>query len=362
MSFPLAALRDACGAQSRKRRTLLLLYTARALRRFIRMKVLITPMTLAGLDSPYLGVLREAGFEIVYPKRAFQLTEQELLEVLPGVCATIAGSEPYTPRVFAANPQLRTIARSGVGYDAINVAAATAHGVAVAIAPGTNHDAVAEHTFALMLALAKDVPNQHNALRAGEWPRKINLPLRGRTLGLAGLGRIGKAVAERGRAFGMRVLAYEPYPDQAFVARQGIKLVPFDTLLAESDYLSLHLPMSDTARHLINRRSLARMKPTAFLINTARGGLVCEADLVEALKSGRLAGAGLDVFEEEPTTRTHPLCQLSNVVLTPHAAGGDVESRDAMAMSAARTIVALRRGEWPAEAIVNPEVRQNFRW
>jgi phosphoglycerate dehydrogenase-like enzyme len=326
------------------------------------MKVLITPMTLAGLDGPYLGVLREAGFEIGYPKPSYLLTEQALLEALPGVCATIAGSEPYTPRVIAANPQLRVIARAGVGYDAVNLAAATERGVAVAIAPGTNHDAVAEHTFALMLSLAKDVPSQHNALRAGEWPRRINLPLRARTLGLAGLGRIGKAVGERGRAFGMRVLAYEPYPDHAFVSRYGIELVPFDSLLAESDYLSLHLPLSEESKHLINKQTLARMKPTAFLINTARGGLVCEADLVEALKAGRLAGAGLDVFEEEPTTRTNPLCLLNNVVLTPHAAGGDVESRDAMAMSAARTIIALRRGEWPAEAIVNPQVRQRFQW
>jgi D-3-phosphoglycerate dehydrogenase len=326
------------------------------------MKVLITPMTLAGIDSPYLGVLRDAGFELVFPGRPFQLTEEELLGALPGMCAAIAGSEPYTPRVFAANPQLRVVARAGVGYDAVNVPAATAHGVAVATAPGTNHDAVAEHTFALILSLAKDVPNQHNAVRIGEWPRRANLPLRGRTLGIAGLGRIGKAVAERGKAFGMRLLAYEPYPDKAFAARLGVDLVPFLGLLAASDFLSLHLPLTDQSRHLINKQTLARMKPTAFLINTARGGLVCEADLVSALQNKRIAGAGLDVFEEEPPTKVNAVCQFDNVVVTPHAAGVDLQSRDDMAESAARSIVALSRGEWPAEAVVNPEVRARFRW
>jgi D-3-phosphoglycerate dehydrogenase len=325
-------------------------------------KVLITPMTLAGLDSPYLGVLRDAGFEVIFPKRAFLLTEQELLDILPGVEATIAGSEPYTPKVLAANPQLRVIARAGVGYDAVNVSAATSQGVVVAIAPGTNHDAVAEHTFALILALAKDLPNQHNAIRAGGWERRTNQPLRGRTLGIAGLGRIGKAVAERGKAFNMRLLAYEPYPDQAFVAKYGVTLVPFMKLLAEADYLSLHLPLSEESQHLINKRTLAWMKPTAYLINTARGGLVCEADLAEALKSGQLAGAGLDVLEVEPPCGVNPLCQFDNVVFTPHAAGGDVESRDAMAISAAQTIVSLSKGQWPGEAVVNPEVRPKFRW
>jgi phosphoglycerate dehydrogenase-like enzyme len=332
------------------------------LRRFIPMKVLVTPMTLAGIDSPYLGVLRDAGFEPVFTKRTFLLTEQELLDALPGICGVIAGSEPYTPRVLAASPQLRVIARAGVGYDAINVPAATEHGVVVAIAPGTNQESVAEHTFALILALAKDVPNQNAAIRAGQWPRRANLPLRGRTLGIAGLGRIGKAVAERGKAFGMRLLAYELYPDRAFATRSGVELVSFERLLAESDYLSLHLPLTEESRHLIDKRALAAMKPTAYLVNTARGGLVCEADLCQALEAGRIAGVGLDVFEEEPTTKANPLCRFENVVMTPHSAGVDLQSRDDMAVSAARTIVALSRGEWPAECVVNPDVRTRFRW
>jgi phosphoglycerate dehydrogenase-like enzyme len=324
-------------------------------------KVLIAPSALASIESPFIGVLRQAGFELVYPNIGRQMVEDELLAVLPGCVASIAGSEPYTARVLAAHPGLRVIARVGVGYDAIDLAAATARGVVVCIAPNTNQDAVAEHAFCLMLALVKNLVPQHLGVKNGDWPRGTNLPLRGRTLGIAGLGRIGKAMALRGEAFKMPLLAYETYPDTAFCIAHKIKLVSWEQLLAESDFLSLHLPLMPESRHLINRQTLARMKPTAFLINTARGGLVRETDLIEALRNGTIAGAGLDVFEEEPPGKS-PLFQLDNVVMTPHAAGGDMQSRDDMARSAAEAIVSLSRGEWPAEKIVNPDAKARFRW
>ncbi len=324
-------------------------------------KVLIAPMTLANHPGPFLRALLDAGFEPVYPGLGHQLTEEELLAALPGIKAAVAGSEPYTARVLAAHPSLRVIARVGVGYDAVDVAAATSRGIAVTIAPGTNQDAVAEQTFALILALCKNLVPGHLGTRAGGWPRGVTLPVRGQTLGIAGLGRIGKAVALRGEAFGMRLLATEPYPDTAFAAAHRITLVPFDRLLAESDILTLHLPMTPESRHLINRQTLARMKRGAFLVNTARGAMVCEADLLEALRSGHLAGAGLDVFEEEPPGKI-PLFELDNVVLSPHAAGGDTKSLDDMALSAAEAVVSLSRGQWPAEKVVNPEVRERFRW
>jgi phosphoglycerate dehydrogenase-like enzyme len=306
--------------------------------------------------------LKAAGFELVYPTRPGLLTESEVLQQIPGIAAVLASSEPYTPRVFAAAPQLRVIARAGVGYDAVDVPAATDHGVAVTITPGANQDAVAEHTFALILGLAKRLISSHEGVKTLKWPRQPTQPLRGRTLGIAGLGRIGKAVAVRGAAFGMPLLAYEPYPDKSFVEQYKVGLVPFEQLLAESDVISLHIPLTETSRYLINRRTLALMKPTAYLINTARGGLVCEADLLEALKTKRLAGAGLDVFEQEPPSKVIPLFELDNVVLTAHNAGVDVQSMDDMAVSAAAAIVALSRGEWPAEKIVNPEVHVKFRW
>jgi phosphoglycerate dehydrogenase-like enzyme len=160
----------------------------------------------------------------------------------------------------------------------------------------------------------------------------------------------------------MHLLAYDPFPDNTFAAHHHVTFVPFERLLAEADFLSLHLPVNDQSRYLINRQTLALMKPTAFLINTARGAIVNENDLLEALKNQRLAGAGLDVFEQEPPPAGHPLFELDNVLLTPHAAGTDIQSRDDMALSAAQAIVSLSRGEWPAEKIVNPEVRARFRW
>jgi phosphoglycerate dehydrogenase-like enzyme len=324
-------------------------------------RVLIGAITLRNDEGPYHDAFRQAGFEVLFPRRAAQMTEDELLAELTGIDAVLAGSEPYTPRVLDAHPQLKVIARNGVGYDAVDVPAATARGIPVTVAPA-NQEAVAEHTFALMLALAKVVFPQDRGLREGQWPRQLTQPLRTRTLGIAGLGRIGKAVAVRAKAFGMKLLAYEPFPDQAFVQQYGVGLVPLEQLFAESDYITLHLPLSAESRRVIDRRYLGRMKPTAYFINTARGGVVNEADLYEALKERRIAGAGLDVFEEEPPGAANPLMRLDNVVLTAHTAGVDARSGEDMALLAAQTIVALSRGEWPEGLVVNPTVRDRFQW
>ena len=323
-------------------------------------KVLVTPSLLFQVEGPHLEALRSAGLEVVFPTRSGMLSEGELIGHLPGISGTLASMEPYTNRVFAACPSLRVVARVGVGYDAVDVPAATAHGVAVTITPGANQDSVAEHTFALILGLAKNLVRQHNGTVAGGWERSINRPVRGATLGLAGLGRIGKAVAVRGRAFGMRLLAYDPQPDAAFAAANGVTLVPFDGLLAESDYLSLHLPMSAETGGIINRETLSKMKPTAFLVNTSRGGLVDEGALVEALRAKRLAGAGLDVFAEEPPGKS-PLLALDNVLVTPHSAGTDRKALDDMALSAAQAVADVLRGVWPAEKVVNPAVKEKLR-
>lgn len=325
-------------------------------------KVLVSPATLNQVHGSHIDALVKAGLEPVYNGLGRQMVEEDLLVHLKGITACVAGSEPYTQRVFQAHPQLRVVARVGVGYDAVDLDAATANGVAVTFAPNTNHGSVAEHTFALMLALTKRLISQHEGVRTGKWPRGTNLPMRSKTLGIAGLGRIGKAVATRARAFGMRLLAYEPFPDQAFIKAQEIELVSFEELLKQSDFLTLHLPMSEESRHLMNHKTLALMKPSAFLINTSRGGVICEADLEVALREKRIAGAGLDVFEEEPPLETNPLLKLDSVVLTPHAAGVDVLSIAEMALSAAEAVVSLSRGEWPEEKVVNPKVRSRFRW
>lgn len=327
-------------------------------------KVLIVPREVAKFADKFRAPLDAAGLEVVTlpPAEANLPDENELIEALAGVEATVAGSEPYSPRVFAAHPQLRVVARVGVGYDAVDLAAATRCGAAVCIAPGTNQGSVAEHAFALMLGFTRHIPARHAALASGGWNRLMSVPLRGQTLGLAGLGRIGKAVATRAAAFEMKVIAYDPIPDRAFCESHGIALVSFDRLLAESDFLSLHLPLTAATRHVINRDTIARMKPGAVLVNTSRGGLVCEASLVAALRAGAIGGAALDVFEDEPTPSNNPLRTLPNVILTPHAAGVDVRSLEDMARSAAAAVAALRSGVWPEEKVVNPDVRSAFRW
>lgn len=324
-------------------------------------RVLIAPAPLQEIEPVYGPLLTGAGFELVHSKVNHQMNEVELAAALPGCAASLAGSEPYTRAVIAAAAAkgLKVIARAGVGYDAVDLDAANEHGVAVCIAPGTNQDAVAEHTFSLILALAKNVVSQHNLIKQGQWPRKANLPLRGTTLGVLGLGRIGKAVALRGKAFLMNVVAYEPYPDKEFVAKNGITLLPFDDVLKQSDWATLHMPMSPESKQCINERSLGLMKPTAYLVNTARGGVINEPDLYDALKNKRLAGAGLDVFDQEPPG-DNPLLTLDNVVMTAHTAGVDTQSRDDMARVAAQAIVKLLKGEWPADWVVNPQVKDKF--
>ncbi len=325
-------------------------------------RVLIAPAPLKEIEHVYGPALTAAGAELVFPTGTTnQMTEAELLAQLPGCVGTLAGSEPYTRAVIAAAAAkgLKVIARAGVGYDAVDLAAATEHGVAVTFAPGTNEDSVAEHTFTLILALARNLIQQHNPIAAGEWPRRANRPLRGTTLGVLGLGRIGKAVARVGRAFQMNVVGYDPFADATHAAAAGITLLPMDEVFRQADWVSLHMPMTPESKRCVNARTLGLMKPTAFLVNTARGGVVNEADLYEALKNKRIAGAGLDVFDQEPPG-ANPLLTLDNVVMTAHTAGVDLKSRDDMARAAGLAIAKLIGGEWPADWVVNPAVREKY--
>jgi phosphoglycerate dehydrogenase-like enzyme len=285
----------------------------------------------------------------------------ETIEAVREAVATIAGSESYTERVLAALPNLRVISRWGVGVDCIDFDAVTRHGVAVAITPGSNHEAVAEHTMALLLALTRSLARQNREIRQGIWTKVPLQPLREDT-GLIGLGRIGQSVAVRAAQFRLRVIAYDPAPDLAFTQTYGIELVDLDTLLSHADYVSLHLPLSRSTNGLINRETLSRMKPRSFLVNTARGGLVVEEDLVAALQSGHLAGAGLDVFAQEPPSPANPLLALENVLVTSHMAGVDVQSSTDMAVQAAQSIIDLHQGRWPHHTVVNSSIRPGWQW
>jgi D-3-phosphoglycerate dehydrogenase len=322
-------------------------------------RVLVTVTHIYRREAPYLRRLEQTGLEVVRRiGKQGKLTEAELIEALPGAFATLAGSEPYTERVFQQAPDLRVIARWGVGFDAIDVAAATRHGVAVCTAVGANHEAVADYAVALMCALQRGVVANHRLITGGQWRTEFRPAIWRATVGIIGLGRIGQAVARRCRGFEMAILAHEPRPDHAFVRAHGIELVSLEELLRRADLVTLHCPATPETRHLLNRDRLALMKPTAHLVNTARGALVDETALYEALKTGRLAGAGLDVFAQEPLAAS-PLVGLDNVVLSPHVAGVDETSEAAMANRAIDAILAIRRGDPPArDRLVNPEALQ----
>ena len=213
----------------------------------------------------------------------------------------------------------------------------------------------------MILALAKNFLPQHLAIVDGKWPRAATQPVRGRTLGLVGLGRIGKAMVARAKAFGMSVVACDAFPDRDFCQAEGVRLLELDELFAEADVVSLHAPAVPETYHMVNARRLALMKPTAYLLNTARGPLVDEPALADALRNNTIAGAGIDVFDVEPPT-ANPLISCPNIVMTAHTAGVDIRSRDDMALRAAEAIVRLHRGDWPEGWVVNPEVREGFSW
>jgi D-3-phosphoglycerate dehydrogenase len=321
-------------------------------------RILITTEALREASGPHLAALREAGLEIGFPAKNVLLTEDDVLEALAGCVGVIAGSEPYTDRVLTGLPELRVISRNGVGYDCIDVPACTRHGVVLSITPEGNHQAVAEHAMALILAVARTVVQNANDTRAGHWRRRgVHVPLRGRTLGIVGLGRIGRSVAVRASAFGMTLLAHEKFPDAAFAAKYGIRLVDLDTLWAQSDFVTLHTPMSPETRALVNAQSLAKMKRGGFLINTARGGLVDESALLGALQSGHLAGAGLDVLVCEPPPPDHPLLAHPNVIVSPHVSSLDSQAIEDMAAAATQNLLDLLNGRWPSPAVVNPDVK-----
>jgi phosphoglycerate dehydrogenase-like enzyme len=325
--------------------------------------VLIGPGPLRNRPGPFREILTAAGFRSIDPPGDHTLTESELHAALPEADAFIAGGERVTADLIARAPRLRVIARTGVGYDAVDVDAATARAIPVVITPGTNQESVAEQGFALLLALTRSVVQNDNTIRAGGWDRTLVQPLRGKTLGLVGLGRIGRAMATRALAFGMRVVAFDPLAaDADFEARHGIRRLGLDDLLATADVVSLHTPLTPETRGLINRTTLARMRPGSYLINTARGGLVDESDLAESLASGHLAGAGLDVLNAEPPEPGNPLLRLPNVVFSAHIGGIDVKSMADMAELAARCVVSLHEGTWPAGCVVNNELEAGWRW
>jgi D-3-phosphoglycerate dehydrogenase len=317
-------------------------------------RVLITSIFLrAGNDVDQY--LQAHGAETVYHPWHGGRTEDELIDLLRGIDGAIVSTDPFTARVIQAADRLRAISRTGVGYDAVDIKAATAHGVVVTTTPGVNRHAVADWALALILCCARKVPENLAEVRREAWTRHDGMDLNGKTLGVVGLGTIGKEVAKRARAFGMRILAHDLIQDLPFAEGHGIAYVSLEDLLRQSDFVTIHSFLYERTRHLINAERLALMKTTAFLINTARGGIVDTDALCQALQAKRIAGAGLDVFEGEPLRADSPLRAFENVYLSPHCAGSTADARKRSGAMAAENLVRALRGERP-EGIVNPEV------
>lgn len=317
-------------------------------------RVLISAPGFGRTGDEATGLLREAGCEIIPNPTDTTLTEEVLIELVGDADAIIAGMELITERVLGAAPRLKIVARRGVGYETVDLDAATSRGVPVTITAGALTDAVADHTMALLLAVARKIPSLDRGVKAGKWNRVPTVDVGGKTLGILGFGSIGRAVARRAAGFGMRLLANDAQPDDAAAATLGVAFTDLGTLLAESDFVTIHVPLTPQTRGMIGEGSLRRMKPTAYLINTSRGAVLDEEALLTALREGRLAGGGLDVFRDEPI-RDLSLAGLDQVVATPHVASHTAETLARMERSCADAVLAALRGERPLH-VVNPQV------
>jgi D-3-phosphoglycerate dehydrogenase / 2-oxoglutarate reductase len=325
-------------------------------------RVLVTPPILRNVPGLYCDTLLQGGFEVVYPPEGCDTTKREnLLPLLANADAMLASTERLTREVLTGS-KLRAIARMGVGYDSVDIPAATDLNIAVTITPGTLEESVAEHTVALLLGVTRGLVQRDREVRAGHWTRLPMPRIAGRTFGIVGLGRIGRAVVPKVQGLGMRVVAFDPFADRDVASRMGVTLMSLSELLQTADVVSLHTTTTADTLNLINRQTLAQMKPGSVLINTGRGALVDEDALCEALDCGHLFGAALDVFKTEPLPLDSKLLKYPNVLLCTHMGGLDWESQTAASSLAAQCIVDLYRGRWPEACVINREIRDRYKW
>lgn len=316
--------------------------------------VAVTDSVFPSLE-PEQRVLAPLGVEL---RHAQCRSEDEILGLAKDADAILNCFAKMTARVIEGLPRCRIIARYGIGVDNVDLVAASQAGIVVTNVPDYCVDEVSDHALALLLALARQVVVADRAVKSGTWDVVAHAEirrLRGQTMGLVGFGKIARALASKVQALGMQLLAYDPYLDAGLLARHGADVADLNRLLTEADVISIHVPLSPETARLIGERELARMKPTAFLINTSRGGIVDEKALAAALEAGRLAGAALDVLKTEPPPPDHPLRAAPNVILTPHLAFYSRESVTELQTKAAEEVVRALRGELPRSP-VNPEV------
>jgi D-3-phosphoglycerate dehydrogenase len=308
-------------------------------------RLLVTPTSYGKSDPRLFSELETSVGEVIYNPTRRPLTSDEVAALLPGIDGYIAGLDVIDRAALQSADCLRVISRYGVGVDNVDLAAARERGVTVTNTPGANAVSVAELAIALFLSLARQVTAAAAEARAGNWPRFNALSLEGKTVGLLGFGAIGRQVARRLQGFDCRVLAYDPIADPEFARAHDVVLVARDEVVEAADFLSLHLPLLPETRGLVDAAFIARMKPGAFLVNTARGELIDEAALLAALESGRLGGAALDVFAKEPPGAGNPLVTHPKVIVTPHIASHTDGATNAMGWIALHDCLAVLRGE-----------------
>ncbi len=281
-------------------------------------KILVTPTSYGSQDLTLKTDLEDQVGEVVYNTTGKPLSSSQLQELLIDVDGYIAGLDEIDARALESAPGLKVVARYGVGYNNVDLAAAEKLGIIVTNTPGANAIAVAELTVGLMLNMLRPMLPAVQRTKSGEWPRYKGFSLAGKTVGLLGLGAIGKEVAKRLVGFGCTILAYDLYPDEKFIAEYGIKLALMDDILPAADIVSLHLPGTPETREIVNGEFIKKMKSGAWLVNTARGDLINETALLQALEEGKLRGAALDVYPQEPPAKDNPLLRLEQVITTPH--------------------------------------------
>lgn len=318
-------------------------------------KVLVTPTTFGMHDPRLRQHLEESVGEVIYNPFPRALTSEELISLVQGVDGFIAGLDRIDSWVIRAASSLKVISRYGVGLDNVDIEAATAKGIVVTHTPGANSAAVAELTLALILGLARGLCRAVESTREGLWPRLSGAGLKGKTLGILGFGRIGKEVASRLKGFGCQVLVFDPQVDPPEAARHGVSWVELEELLGKSDIVSLHVPLAPSTRGMVDREFIRQMKKGSFLVNTARGELIDEQALLQALQEGRLAGAALDCLSQEPPPVDHPLLQEPRVIITPHMGAHTDEATSAMGWMSLEACLSVLKGERPPH-VVNPEV------
>lgn len=314
-------------------------------------RLLVTPTSYGITDLRLKTELEALVGEVIYNPVGKPLTSAELIKLLPGIDGYIAGLDEINAAALAAADCLKVIARYGVGYDKVDLAAAHQKGIVVTNTPGANSSSVAELALTLMLSLARQAVDAAFQVRQGKWPRPSGVSLEGKTIGILGLGAIGKNLARLLTGFDCRILAYDPFVKPELVRELKVGLAGLDEVRAQSDFISLHLPLLPETRGLINREFLAAMKKGSYLINTSRGEIVDEAALFDSLQSGHLRGAGLDVLTAEPPDPANPLLSLSQVVITPHIASQTDGATSNMGWMAMKDCLAVLRGEPPAHPV-----------